>query len=264
MPHPQDQTALFIGGHDPSGGAGLTADIQTASTLGIHPLTLVTALTVQDTGNVERVEPLDPDWFEASFRKVISDMRPAAIKVGLLGSPELGERLATLLENTHPIPVVLDPVWKASGGFLLARDGWAEILRDRLVPTTTLLTPNTTELRTLVPSTPSTDEAAGILLSLGAGAILVTGGDQDLEQPYVTSILYTADGETERWNDVRLPGAFHGSGCTLAAACTCYLARGDPLKIAVRQALRWTHQTLVKALAIGRGGRIPLRGGRRS
>ncbi len=261
MPRVAPETALFIGGHDPSGGAGLTADIQTASALGVHPLTLVTALTIQDTENAERVEPVDPDWLECAFRKVVADIHPASIKVGLWGSPAVGERLATLLAGTTPVPVVVDPVWKASGGFQLAQDGWAEIVRSRLLPVTNLLTPNRIELAALAPAASTADEAARELLSLGAGAILVTGGDQDPHLPYVTSTLYLPDGSLERWNDIRLPAAFHGSGCTLAAACACYLARGYPVKMAVRAGLRWTHLALVKARAVGRGGRIPFRGG---
>ncbi|EQD50509.1 Phosphomethylpyrimidine kinase, partial [mine drainage metagenome] len=251
----QAETALFIGGHDPSGGAGLTADIQTASALGVHPLTLITALTVQDTENVERIESVDPDWLEACFGKVVSDIHPACIKVGLWGSRSVGERLATLLGNMRPIPIVLDPIWKASGGFLLAQSGWADVVRDRLLPLTTLLTPNQTELLALAPSAATIDEAARALLAHGTGAILVTGGDQDPHCPYVTSLLYTQDGAIERWNDARLSDAFHGSGCTLAAACASYLARGYPLKMAVRAGLRWAHLALVKARPIGRGGR---------
>ncbi len=257
----QAETALFIGGHDPSGGAGLTADIQTATALGVHPLSIVTALTVQDTENVEQIESVDPDWLEACFGRVVSDIHPDSIKVGLWGSQAVGERLATLLEKVRPVPIVLDPIWKASGGFLLAQDGWADVVCSRFLPITTLLTPNWIELQALAPSAPTADEAARALLTLGPGAILVTGGDQDLNRPYVTSTLYASDGTIERWNDARLPAAFHGSGCTLAAACASYLARGYPLKMAVRAGLRWTHLALVKARPIGHGGQIPFRAG---
>lgn len=261
MPLESTETALFIGGHDPSGGAGLTADIQTASALGVHPLTVVAALTVQDTANVERVDPVDPDWLVSCIEKVVADIRPDAIKVGLWSSLAVGERLTTLLADMSPIPVVFDPIWKASGGFLFAQEGWADLVCNRWLPVTTLLTPNQAELRALVPSAATIDEAARALLAQGTQAILVTGGDQDPSHPHVTSVLYTQDGTVERWNDVRLPGTFHGSGCTLAAACASFLARGYPLKTAVRAALRWTHLTLVKALPLGQGGQIPFRSG---
>jgi hydroxymethylpyrimidine/phosphomethylpyrimidine kinase len=252
--------ALFIGGHDPSGGAGLVADIQTASQLGVHPLTLVSALTDQDTENVFEMRPVDPQFLETAFARILADCPPACLKIGLIGSPALIETLARLLAEHPDLPVVFDPVLRASGGFEFGRiPEWVEAIRSSLLRHITLLTPNLAELAALAPDAATPEAAARALQDLGTRAILVTGADHEPGSPEVMASLYRDSAPPKIWRDLRLPGAFHGSGCTLAAAITSLLARGFPLERAIGTALHWTHVSLLHARALGRGGQIPFR-----
>ncbi len=260
MPAAVPPVALFIGGHDPSGGAGLVADIQTATQLGVHPLTLVSALTDQDTENVFEMRPVDPGFLETAFTRILADCPPACLKIGLIGSPALVKTLARLLAGHPELPVVFDPVLRASGGFEFGRiPEWVEAIRHDLLRHITLLTPNQAELAQLAPGAATPDAAARSLLDQGVHAVLVTGADQAPGSPEVTVSLHLDSHPPKIWHDVRLPGAFHGSGCTLAAAITSLLARDFPLERAIRTALHWTHGTLLHAPALGRGGRIPFR-----
>ncbi len=260
MPAATPPVALFIGGHDPSGGAGLVADIQTASQLGVHPLTLVSALTDQDTENVFEMRPVDPGFLEAAFTRILADCPPACLKIGLIGSPALVQTLARLLAGHPDLPVVFDPVLRASGGFEFGTiPEWVAAIRRDLLRHVTLLTPNRTELAALAPGAATPEAAVRSLLDQGVRGILVTGADAEPGSPEVTVSLHLDSGSPKIWRDVRLPGAFHGSGCTLAAAITSLLARGFPLERAIRVALRWTHASLLHATALGRGGQIPFR-----
>jgi hydroxymethylpyrimidine/phosphomethylpyrimidine kinase len=259
MPAPTPPVALFIGGHDPSGGAGLVADIQTASQLGIHPVSLVTALTAQDTENVYEMRPVPPDFLETAFRRILADITPRSLKIGLIGSPALAQTLAQLLPGHPGLPVVFDPVLRATGGFEFAQTEWIDSIRRELLSHVTLITPNHAELALLAPDAATPREAARSLLDRGTQAVLVTGADHEPGSPEVSATLFTDSGPPRVWRDVRLPGSFHGTGCTLAAAITSFLARGFPLEPAIRAALHWTHETLLHAATLGRGRPVPFR-----
>jgi hydroxymethylpyrimidine/phosphomethylpyrimidine kinase len=262
---PQDAGAppclLIIAGNDPSGGAGLCADIQTATALGLHPLPVVTSLTVQDTRNVSAVEDVAPALLREQLACVLADLPVAAVKIGLLGTPALARVVIESLGSLRDVPVVLDPVLKAGGGGRLAGDAMAAVLAGELLPLATIATPNRFELACLAPGAGDTVTAAAALARHSGTAILATGADAatDCGAREVENILVTAGGTERRWRWPRLEGRYHGSGCTLAAALASLLARGRTIERAADEAQRYTARALAGGFRPGGGQHIPRR-----
>ena len=244
---------LFIGGHDPVGGAGIQADIETAAAHGCRAFTLITCLTTQDSRDVHGLHPQDPSRFETQLRCLLADVSPDLVKVGLIGDA----RIALLLgEWLRGLPLVLDPVLAAGGGTPLADMDLPAAIRRALLPRTTLLTPNRSEARHLAGCDDST-RATAELLRHGCRLVLLTGADE-CGTDTVTHYLEGDAGHHE-FQQPRLPGHYHGSGCTLAAACACNLARGMDIRSAVQGALDWTWQSLRHAESPGHGQHLPNR-----
>jgi hydroxymethylpyrimidine/phosphomethylpyrimidine kinase len=248
---------LCIGGHDPTGGAGIQADIETLTALGVRPFSLVTCLTTQDTHDVAGLLPTPVADFRQQFDRLLADIHPDAIKIGLLGSIDVASFLAERLA-AFDRPVVIDPVLRAGGGEPLAGEAVRRCLRDRLVGRATLLTPNLTELTQL---TELADAAAAAqsLLDRGAAGVLVTGADAaaDRRDDQVSNTLYVADAPSVTWNWPRLRHVYHGSGCTLASACCAGLAHGNPLAEAVAAAQAFTWHSLARGCRPGAGQYLP-------
>lgn len=252
---------LTLAGSDPSGGAGIQADILTLAALGCHPLSVITALTVQDSASVQDLMVIDADWVNDQARMLLEDMPVAAFKVGLIGSVENVAVIAQLAADYPDVPLVLDPVLASGGGDSFADDDLVSAMRDMLLPQVTLLTPNSIEARRLASEDPdeeydlSLDQCAERLLSLGCRHVLITGTHENTQD--VVNTLYAPDGlaRSQSWD--RLPGSYHGSGCTLASALAALLANGLPLFEAVDEAQQYTYQTLVNAYRPGMGQHIP-------
>ncbi|HEY1773388.1 MAG TPA: hydroxymethylpyrimidine/phosphomethylpyrimidine kinase [Gammaproteobacteria bacterium] len=248
---------LLIAGNDPSGGAGLAADIQAVTAVGAHPTPVVTALTVQDSRNVHRVQAVAAEWVSEQARVVLTDMPVAAIKLGLLSNAATGRAVAALLREHARIPVVVDPVLTASGGTVLADEALLDVYLKDIFPLATLITPNAAESRRFVPQARDVAGRAAALLQTGARHVLIKGGDE--QSPEVHNHLFGPSGLHEETTWPRLPGDFHGSGCTLASAIAARLALGADLSDAVREGLRYTWEALARAWPLGHGGRIPAR-----
>lgn len=249
---------LIIAGNDPSGGAGLQADIQAVTALGAHPAPVVTCLTVQDTRNASRVVPMDAELVDAQARAVLDDMEVAAVKIGLLGTAEIGSAVGRLLEDIDTdVPVVLDPVLVAAGGAQLSEDALVQVLLEECLPLVTLLTPNAHEIRRLAPGGADHGARAGALIDRGCEFVLVKGGDEAGEE--VHNLLFDAGGEVEHFTWMRLPHRYHGSGCTLASAAAALLAHGNNPRAAVAGAQRFTFGALKHAFSPGRGQHVPRR-----
>jgi hydroxymethylpyrimidine/phosphomethylpyrimidine kinase len=248
---------LIISGNDPSGGAGMAADLQATSALGAHPAPVITSLTVQDTANAYRVDAVDPGLVAEQARAVLADLDVAAIKIGLLADAGIGEAVAEVLEENPTPPVVIDPVLVAAGGAKLAERSLETVLMERLFPLATLLTPNALELRRLGGETGDRDARARRLLATGADWVLAKGADEDT--PGVENALYGPGDfvEVSRWR--RLPGDYHGSGCTLASAISALLATGAAVQRAVAEGQKYTYECLMQAYRPGRGQFIPRR-----
>lgn len=248
---------LCLSGHDPSGGAGLQADIEALIAQGCHAAAAVTALTVQNTVDVSDFRVMDREWVLAQANAVLSDSPVAAFKLGMLGSIEMVDTVAELLSAHPQVPVVCDPVLRAGGGGRLGKDEVGYALRERLLPLATLATPNLPEARILAELPEgSADQCAEALLPFCRN-LLITGGHGDEEQ--IHNRLYRRDGQTLTWTCERLPGSYHGSGCTLASALAGRLALGESLHSAVRTALDYTWRTLRDAEQLGKGQFVPRR-----
>lgn len=251
----QIPTLLFIGGHDPSGGAGLQADLETALAHRCRAVSLVTCLTAQDTRNVEAVFPQPPEAFTQQLDLLLTDIRPDLVKIGLLGDAALAQLLASRLAELG-IPVVLDPVLAAGGGRAMADRALIEVIQGEFLPLCTLITPNRREARNLG-GFADPYQAAQNLLQLGSRHVLLTGADEAEGQRVRNRLLGRDIAET--FDYPLLPQQYHGSGCTLAAACACRLARGEPIETAVKHAQDWTWQCLERGSPLGRGQWLPNR-----
>lgn len=253
---PAPALVLCIAGHDPSGGAGIIADVQAVSALGCHPLSLITSLTVQDSRNVRAVEAVPAELLERQLELLMDDSRIQAIKIGLIGEPAQIPVIARAIARLQ-VPVVLDPVLRAGGGGDLAGAAVQRALTEQLLPLATVSTPNAIEARRLA-GRDDVDAAASALLARGCQHLLITGGDEPTPG-WVYNTWHAPGRAPQRWQWPRLPEGFHGSGCTLASAIAARLALGDDLATALEQAQRWVHDALARAYAIGLGRRIPNR-----
>lgn len=245
---------LCIGGQDPTGGAGIQADIETVTALGGHALTLITALTVQDSRNIVSLQTVSTDFIGAQMDLLLGDIKPAAVKIGLLGSVELVPVLRTLLQDFRG-PVVLDPVLAAGGGFDLSGLRLDHAIVTDLLPLTTLVTPNRAEARRLA-ERDNAEHAAQVLLQAGTRAVLLTGADE-ARGDKVVNRLFTTQAPPRSFDWPHLPNSYHGSGCTLASACATRLALGDDLVTAVSEAQTFTWQALKRAHRPGSGQWLP-------
>ncbi|MBI1733111.1 MAG: hydroxymethylpyrimidine/phosphomethylpyrimidine kinase [Gammaproteobacteria bacterium] len=247
---------LAIAGHDPSGAAGIHADIETISACGVRSASLITATTAQDTTSFVRIRPQSAADFAEQADLLLADMDFAACKIGLLGTAEIAGVVAEFIPRLGNAPVVLDPVLRSGTGTALADGALQDAIRTRLVPLCAVITPNAAEARALA-GCDDGPEAARRLLLLGARNVLITGADADT--PGVTNTLYRQDGSQTRYDYPRLPAVFHGSGCTLSASLAAFLARGYELQPAVRAALDFTWAALHAADRLGRGQLHPNR-----
>lgn len=234
---------LCFSGLDPSGGAGLQADIESSAALGVHAAVICTALTVQDSQRVHGFEAVSAGLIRQQAEAVLADMPVAAIKLGMLGSAAIADVVAGILKKNPAIPVVLDPVLAANSGGSLAADGLAQGLF-RLMPLITVMTPNSLEARRLA-ETDDLNEAVARLAARGAAHILLKGGHEPGR--LLLNRLYRGTTLLRESATPRLPGAFHGSGCTLASALAAGLAAGLDLTSAVAQAEAFVAQALARA-----------------
>ena len=238
---------LTFAASDPTGGAGLQADLLTLAALGCHPLSVVTALTVQDTSGVEAIEPVDAALVERQAGRLLAETRVAAFKLGVLGSAAGARAVASIVARHPRVPLVVDPVLASGRGDPLASDELVATLLELILPRATLATPNSVEARRL--------GGERALLDGGCRYVLVTGTHDDTSE--VVNTLYDSNGKVreDRWP--RLPGSYHGSGCTLASACAARLAHGAAIGDAVYEAQEFTWNALSAAFRPGDAQFIP-------
>lgn len=254
---------LTFAASDPSGGAGIQADLMTISSMGCHALSVITALTVQDTIGIESVLAIDAEWVDDQARALLEDMPVDVFKIGLLGSVENIVAIAGILADYPDIPLVFDPVLASGRGDELADEEMIAAFRDLLLPQTTVLTPNSLEARRLAGAADADESEADLplvecaqrMLSFGCEYVLLTGTHENT--PQVVNELYHKDGlvRSDRWE--RLAGSYHGSGCTLASAVAAGLAHRLSVSDAVREAQDYTWRALAAGFRPGMGQFIP-------
>jgi len=251
---------LSIAGSDPSGGAGVQADLKTFSALGCYGMAAITALTAQNTRGVTAAWPVAPDIVAAQVAAVMSDIPPDAIKIGMVATPEVARAIARVL-GAAPRNLVFDPVLAPTQGVSLASEGLEAALVATLLPLARLVTPNLHEASALTdrPRARRMDEMAAqgrLLIEAGAHAVLVTGGDLAGEP---VDVLVVEGGETRVFHGRRVETRHtHGTGCALSAAIAAELARGEDLIDAIATAKAWLEGALAAAERLDMGeGRGP-------
>jgi hydroxymethylpyrimidine/phosphomethylpyrimidine kinase len=254
---------LSVAGYDPSSGAGITADVKTAAAHGCYAATCITAITVQTTQGVFRVQPLEAALVAETLTVLAEDLDIRAVRLGMLGSDEVVAAVADFLEAARLPNVVLDPVIRSSSGATLLDAAGLEILRRRLLPLCDVLTPNVHEAAMLAGATPVADRSswdsalpqlrrlASGLHNLGAEAVVITGGHLDPANDYLSL-------ENGKHVEV-IPGErlesrnTHGTGCAYATAMACRLALGDDLARAAKAAKEYVRRGIQSGYAIGKG-----------
>jgi hydroxymethylpyrimidine/phosphomethylpyrimidine kinase len=260
--NPTPPLVLAFAATDPTGGAGMQADMLTLASIGCHPLSVVTAVTVQDTVGVDNVMAFDAEWVDEQARTVLEDMQVSVFKLGMLGSVENVAVIAEIVADYPDIPLLIDPILASGRGDELANDDMQDAMIELLFPQATLITPNSLEARRLAfpddseeAENASLDDCAASLLGMGSEYVLITGTHERGTE--VINTLYGRNGLARSYTWERLPGSYHGSGCTLTSAIAACMAHGLDIEEAVAEAQEYTWQTLKAGFRPGMGQYIP-------
>jgi hydroxymethylpyrimidine/phosphomethylpyrimidine kinase len=249
---------LTIAGFDPSSGAGVTADVKTIAAHGCYGVACITALTVQSTAGVRRVEPVATPLFLETLKELMGDIEVAAAKIGMLGSGRIAKAVADFLDRERVPIVVLDPVLKSSSGAELLDAGGAKFMRERLLSLATVITPNVQEAASLtgmpVRNPEEMKAAAAKLHAMGARNVVITGGHLDKAIDLLSFTNSRGDVEQELFKAERQRSkSTHGTGCAFSSAMACHLAQGRGLPEAVLLAKAFVGAAITNAHALGRG-----------
>jgi hydroxymethylpyrimidine/phosphomethylpyrimidine kinase len=258
MPLSSIRNVLSIAGSDPSGGAGIQADLKAVSARGCYGMAALTALTAQNTTGVSAVLPLDPAFVAEQIRMVFADVRVDAVKIGMIANAGIAHAVAEALKPHRGIPIVLDPVMIAKGGASLLDPDAVEILKTELLPLATLLTPNLPEAAALLGDPEASDrrimESQAVrLTALGPRAVLVKGGHLDGDG---SPDILVAEGHVTWFEAKRIETRnTHGTGCSLSSALAAEVAKGADLRQAVMEAKAWLAEAVrrASALTVGSG-----------
>ncbi|HEV7616714.1 MAG TPA: hydroxymethylpyrimidine/phosphomethylpyrimidine kinase [Burkholderiaceae bacterium] len=251
-------SVLVFAGADPSGGAGIQADIQAIAALGAHPLSVITALTVQDNDHVFAVHPVSASLVQQQAQALLKKIDIAAVKIGIVANRANAEAIAGIVRELRQyqpdLPVVFDPVLASGHGDALAVEDAVQAVAP-LITIATLITPNLPEASALCEGERRSGVQAEILLRRGCGHVLIKGGHGSANSNVVNQ--WFTEGDFRSWSWPRLAGSFHGSGCTLAAAVAALLAGGKPMEQAIDLAQTYCQKALESSYAIAAGQRIP-------
>jgi len=246
---------MCLSGHDPSGGAGIQADIEAINANHARACTVITALTVQDSHDVQQLIPVELNIFQAAAEAVLNDINVSVFKTGLIANTDVVRAIAEIARQQPTIPLVIDPVLATGSGTRLSSDDFIQVLHDELLPLATIATPNLPEAQQLS-GEQNPDACAEKILATGCQFVLITGTHAETKN--VINTLYSPTEKVE-FTVERLTGEYHGSGCTLASSLAAHLALGHSVKAAVTKALDYTWQTLKHAQAVGTGQLLPNR-----
>lgn len=250
------KTALTIAGSDPTGGAGLQSDLKTFHACGVYGLSAVAALTAQNTTTVSASQPVEPDFLKKQLDTLISDIRPDALKTGMLYSVGAILAVADIVRGFELANFVIDPVTVSSTGASLIETGGLEIMKRKLLPLARVVTPNIYEATALtgisINSPADMEEAARRLRELGPETVIITGGhleNETLDLLYDGTAFHGISGK-------KLPGEFHGTGCAFSAALTAHLALGSGVRHAAEKAHEFVYRSILHAYSLGSGMKL--------
>ena len=248
---------LCFSGLDPSGGAGVQADIEAINSQGCHATAVITALTVQDTHNVHHFECVESQLILRQARAVLHDMNISAIKIGMLGSVAIADAIHCILREHPLIPVIFDPILAAGGGSSLATSHLIDAINKLILPHTCITTPNTIEAYKLADCNKTDNDQYVIeqLTNTGVKYVLLTGTHANTLE--VEHHLYCGTTRLQTFHYKRLPDEYHGSGCTLAASLAAFIAKKIDIIDATQQALDYSYNSLIHAQSLGNGQLIP-------
>ena len=246
---------LVFAGHDPSGGAGIQADIETMAALGCIATSIITSLTTQNTQLFSNHLPQTKSDFVSQTKLVLDDINIDACKIGAIGSPELIQAIYEIIANLT-FHLILDPIMHSTTGHEFANKDMSALLCELLLPLATVITPNLDEAMQLTGES-RPQAAAEKFLAMGCKNILITDAEESARQ--VINHLYQQDGQCQTFTWERLSGSFHGSGCTLASAIAANLAKNIELISAIEQAQNFTWNSLKHGLQLGKGQQHPNR-----
>ena len=239
-------TVLLFSGLDPSGAAGVSADIETINQFGVTPLPIITTLTAQNTQRVLSLEPTKNSLLELQFKLIDEDIDFNTVKIGLLGSSAQVKTISKFLCDRHGINIILDPIISASTDDMLSTSEMISSMKKELIPLCLILTPNLAELNALAPAL---NEKLAVS-SLNCPWVLVTTSDSSEVQ--VEHRLYHNSNLIRKFTYKKLPGQYHGSGCTLSSAIAALVAKNIPIEDACKKALDYTYQSLLSAKKVGK------------
>ena len=247
-------TVLTIAGSDPCGGAGIQVDLKVFHSLRVHGLSVITAVTVQNTLSVKEIFPVPPDIVQSQLEVLLKDINVQVVKTGMLYSREISLVVADTLSQYHKPLLVMDPVNISSSGKNLTGAGNIKEVVEPLLPLTTIITPNRREAEALTGININTREdmerAAAVLTEMGVRCIVITGGEED-----ATDLCYI-DGRLLVLPGRQIPGRFHGTGCVFSAALSSYIARGGGIEDALIMAKEFTTKAIELAFSPGRGMKL--------
>ena len=251
-PPKEIRSALTIAGADPTGGAGIQADLHVFRSFGLHGLSVIAALTAQNTEGVDSIHPVPPEFIIKQLRSLLSDITPDAVKVGMLYSRAAVESLGRFFETALPKNLVIDPVIASSSGVQLVEDGAVALLRDRIFPLSTIVTPNIQEASELTGLTikdmQDMEKAAMTLKDMGPEIVIITGGHMHEK---ALDLYY--DGSFQTLESKKIHGQYHGTGCVFSASLSALLALGWSGSESFKKAKEFVHNAIVRAGHPGRG-----------
>jgi hydroxymethylpyrimidine/phosphomethylpyrimidine kinase len=256
---------LTFAASDPTGGAGMQADLMTQTSLGCYPLSVLTAITCQDTSGVSDVLPIDPSIVEKQARLILNETKIDVIKCGVMASEENIKVISEIIKDYPDVPVVIDPILSSGRGDNLALGDSLQLMIRHLFPLAEIITPNVNEAAKIISNKNISEIDEDLLfigkslMDLGPKNVLITAADYQVDKKTLTNTLFCQDGGIFNFDHERLPQSFHGSGCTLASAIAAYLAQGMSIHTAVEEAQKFTIDTLKNGLVNGNGQLIPNR-----
>jgi hydroxymethylpyrimidine/phosphomethylpyrimidine kinase len=256
---------LTFAASDPTGGAGIQADLMTQTSLGCYPLSVLTAITCQDTSGVSDVLPIDPSIVEKQARLILNETKIDVIKCGVMASEENIKVISEIIKDYPDVPVVIDPILSSGRGDNLALGDSLQLMIRHLFPLAEIITPNVNEAAKIISNKNISEIDEDLLfigkslMDLGPKNVLITAADYQVDKKILTNTLFCQDGGIFNFDHERLPQSFHGSGCTLASAIAAYLAQGMSIHTAVEEAQKFTIDTLKNGLVNGQGQLIPNR-----